>query len=258
MKNNPSFTKSMETSPNFKESFLKENIRWSILNKLYSNIDKKKEEKIPKKLHQVWLGGEIPKEYLELTEKWKENHPEWEYRLWVDSDIKEFGLDKNTVYNEITNLGSKSDVLRYHIINKYGGVYIDTDFISLKNLDELTKFSFFGGGFSIISEQNNDPEIYNGMFGSVKNNPILTDCINNFKSTKNNPSVHKTTGPSFFSEMIFKNINGEEQDIIFLPLSYFYPFPGRFRFNKTNINKWIKPESYCIHLWNCSWQKKRK
>ena len=258
MNKTPTFIESMETSPNFKNSFLNENGRWSILNKLYNdNIKKEGKEKIPKKLHQVWLGGEIPKEYLELTKKWLENHPGWEYRLWGDSDIFEFGLDKNPIYNEIVNLGSKSDILRYHIINKYGGVYIDTDFISIKSLDELTKFSFFGGGFSIIKEQNNNPEIYNGLFGSIKNHPILRDCINNFQSTNKIPSIHKATGPTFFTEMIFKNIKGDEDDILFFPLSYFYPFPGRFRFNKKNINKWVKNESYCMHLWNCSWQKKK-
>jgi mannosyltransferase OCH1-like enzyme len=244
----------METSTNFRINLLNTNKKWIILKKLYENINNKKEKKIPKILHQIWLGGPIPNGYLPLIEKWKNNHPDWEFRLWGDEDIKEFDLDKDEIYNKISNLGSKSDVLRYHIVNKYGGVYTDTDFVSLKSFNPLINYNFFSGGFSILDHQNGDPEIYNGLFGSVPNHPILHQCIKNVYSSLNQSSILESTGPRFFTDMIFKIINGEEKDVVFLPLSYFYPFPGRLRHGPKNINKWVKPETLCVHLWNTSWQ----
>ena len=35
------------------------------------------------------------------------------------------------------NLGMKSDILRYEILMKYGGIYVDTDYECLKNIGRL-------------------------------------------------------------------------------------------------------------------------
>ena len=41
-------------------------------------------------IHQVWLdlgkGAEIPKEYDEMRNTWRENHPEWKIILWGNFD----------------------------------------------------------------------------------------------------------------------------------------------------------------------------
>jgi mannosyltransferase OCH1-like enzyme len=241
----------------FKKIFTQQNKRWVLIDDLYEkNVlsNNPKNGGIPKKIHQVWLGGKIPKSYNKLLETWSKYNPHWEFRLWGDDDLSEFGLDKDMDFKKIKNLGSKSDIFRYHILKKYGGLYTDTDFMCVKNLDWLTNFDFVGGGFSVIFDRNNSPEIYNGLFASSPNHPILETCIKNvYQSIEKNGGILNQTGPRFFTECIFEELK-EDSKAVVLPMNYFYPFPAVNRFNKNNIERWIVPETFCVHLWYSSWQ----
>jgi mannosyltransferase OCH1-like enzyme len=241
----------------FKNSFINDNNRWEILDHLYTKyvINNTIEKgNIPKKIHQIWLGGTLPSSYSELIKSWKIHNPDWEHKIWGDNDLKEFGLDNDEEFKKIKNIGSKSDIFRYHILKKYGGLYADTDFLCVKNLDWITNFDFVGGGFSIIFDRNNSPEIYNGLFATSPNHPIVNICIKEvYNSLKLSTDVLNQTGPRFFTESIFKNLNRESNGVV-LPMNYFYPFPAVKRFNRNNIPQWIKPETLCVHLWYSSWQ----
>ena len=90
---------------------------------------------IPKIIHQVWVGkNKIHPECIKAMETWKTMHPDWEYRLWTDDDIEDFEWTNKELFLSIKNPGAKADVWRYEIINKYGGLYVDVDFICLKTI----------------------------------------------------------------------------------------------------------------------------
>jgi|10_taG_2_1085330.scaffolds.fasta_scaffold46196_2 mannosyltransferase OCH1-like enzyme len=242
----------------FRRDFITKNNRWSILNDLYiKHINKNGQNggNIPKKIHQVWLGGKLPNKYNELIQTFKIHNPDWEFKIWGDDDIKEFGLDTDINFNKVTNLGSRSDILRCHILRKYGGLYTDTDFICVNNLDWLTNFDFVGGGFSVLPHKNHSPEIFNGLFAIAPNHPITNLYIKNVYNSINinKGNILNETGPRFFTDIIFEVLNNNLNAIV-LPMNYFYPFPGKNRFNRNNINQWIKPETLCVHLWYSSWQ----
>ena len=120
--------------------------------------------KIPKILHQVWLGpSPIPEEFIRWRNEWKKLHPDWEYMLHTDNDVPD---DLKKYIDTCSHYSSKSNILRLYVIFKYGGVYCDTDFEWNKNID-----SFLDNKF-IIAKQHGD--IYcNAFFGSVKNNEII-------------------------------------------------------------------------------------
>ena len=40
---------------------------------------------IPKIMHFIWLGSEIPRNYNTFIERWKSMHPHWEVNIWDDS-----------------------------------------------------------------------------------------------------------------------------------------------------------------------------
>lgn len=253
----PSYIESMLSdggSSGFKPEFLTTNKKWSLLGKLYESYDSSSTEvNIPKKLHQVWLGSEIPEGYKRLSKTWTDLHPDWEYKLWTDVDLHVFGLDKNEHYLSLQNYGMKSDILRYYILKEYGGVYADTDFICVKNITPLLKYDFFGCGGPATME-NSEPEIFNGLFGSIPNHPILIEAVESFsKPIEKVTNIIEQSGPKFFTRIIFNKIN-EDSSAVILPLSYFYPLPAVARFAKTNPFSWVKPESYGIHLWESSWQ----
>ena len=90
---------------------------------------KLKQSLIPKKIHQIWLGKEgVPKKSIKWMNSWKEFNPDWEYKLWNEENIKDLKVSDYDVYSKKINPGYRSDILRYIILNKFGGLYADTDF----------------------------------------------------------------------------------------------------------------------------------
>lgn len=113
---------------------------WHIVKMLYERnnlgtIQPSPQPKIPKIIHQIWLGSPLPKQYKKYQKSWRHHHPDWEYKLWTDADVEAFQLHNKKLFDEAKNYGEKSDIFRYEILHRYGGVYIDTDIECLKPFD---------------------------------------------------------------------------------------------------------------------------
>ena len=52
----------------------------------------------------------------------------------MKTDLKLMILKNQKAYSSAKNWGMKSDILRYEILQKFGGVYIDTDYECLQNI----------------------------------------------------------------------------------------------------------------------------
>lgn len=70
----------------------------------------------------------------------------------IEENIEKFSIEqinfklKNTnPYINGSNYGEKSDVLRYEILQQFGGIYVDCDFECLKSFDSLLSCNFFSG-----------------------------------------------------------------------------------------------------------------
>lgn len=92
---------------------------------------------IPKVLHRVWLHESpqsIPDESKRYWDKWHKLHPEWELRTW---DGTEFDLRLQHIFDVLPNMGARADLLRYEILMREGGVYVDTDVEPMQNIEPL-------------------------------------------------------------------------------------------------------------------------
>lgn len=234
---------------------------------------------IPLKIHQIWIGpNPLPEKFKWMTESWKKFHPNWEYKLWTNEDVKEFKLENQEEFDIVNNWGGKSDILRYEILNRYGGVYVDTDFECIKPLDILNHTYEF---YSCLCELPDKNAIENGLMsycdvinnaliGSCPGHPILTKCIKEIKGNakiKENglrylDDVWQTVGPGLISKSVLEYVsnNKEQNRIIILSPFYFYPFPAssslRFWNNtlsKKEVSSFFKPETYAVHYWATSW-----
>lgn len=97
--------------------------------------------KIPKTVHLIWLGPRpFPQESVENIRTWIAHHPDWTFIFWTDrkrpapcngvetrylDDFEFTMLEKE--FHASRNWGERSDILRYEILYKLGGVYIDHD-----------------------------------------------------------------------------------------------------------------------------------
>lgn len=233
-----------------------------MFNKHYLKPDNVKQQ-IPKIIHQIWLGGEVPESYKRIMDSWREKNTDWRYYLWTDDDVDKFGLKNIEQFRNAPNLGTKSDIFRYEILYRYGGIYIDTDFECLKSFNDLIYLDFFTGTGHL-----GEPEVFNGLIASKPKHKILEKLINGISEIDTNISnfdkIISNTGPKYFSKVFFDYIkeNPDEKVVVF-PTMFFYPLPAVERFKVRNdtentrnyVKKFISEKSYCVHLWYTSWQK---
>ena len=214
-------------------------------------------EPIPKIIHQIWIGKSIPKEYEKWIDSWKKVHKDWDYRLWNEKSILAFGLVNERAFRRSRSFGVKSDIARYEILHRLGGIYADTDFECLQSLESLnTKCLFYAG--TIFGDW---PVINNGLMGAAPGHPLMNKAIEGLSNpvyTKDGMKVLDRSGPGYLSHVFFENLKIlTKYDIIF-PSSYFYPIPNFVERDILYGEKkrgYIKDWSFAIHYWEASWLK---
>lgn len=253
-KNWPDFKQSMQYSYNYLEHEEK-STEWNLIIERYNDIKQREsaKNKIPKILHQIWLGGEMPDITKKRCNELKQSLPkDWEYMLWRENDInKIINFNNIEFFNKTPNLGQKSDILRLEILNQYGGVYCDTDIVLYQTFNNLLNLDFFCG-----LTYSKFPEIMNSVIGSSPNNNAIQNLLIFDKQPSWNDAmdVIDTTGPYHLTRKIIPLLKNN-LDIAVLPNSFFYPYPndGNFRKKGDIIKNYIAPETICCHLWACSW-----
>jgi hypothetical protein len=103
----------------------------------------------PKKIHALWLNfnenkdGVIPHNLEIFIDRMYLLHPPpWEIKIWTSwSEIKCELVNRpymlKYIENPYCNPANKSDCLRFHILEKYGGVWVDLSTYFVKSLDDL-------------------------------------------------------------------------------------------------------------------------
>lgn len=208
---------------------------------------------IPKIMHFIWVGNSALPPFLEqCIQTWKQHHPHWEIILWDDNKVRQtfFNPEHSTsfLFNEHAYLNAaswaqKADLLRLEILFWFGGVYVDTDFICLKNIDEL--LHNHAPAFTFWSHQQNGAWIDNGIIASAPTQKTIWKAIihagHNCQHQEHLDIVQKT-GPGLTTQM-WKNDNR----MIKLPYHLVYPFSILYGEDLQDLSSY--PDSYAVHLY---------
>lgn len=205
---------------------------------------------IPKIIHQVW-GGEqtLPDIYAQLSETWKQHYPNWQYVLWDDRRMDAFVETKYpqyaVMYHSFTYHIQRWDAIRYLILNKTGGMYIDFDYESIEPIDELVKDKTC----CFAMEPESHCRIFgktlmfnNAMMLSVPGHPFMqkvietvfsetwqksvTEAAANFSDEyrRKNHIVLHSTGPWMLMELYGQLSETGKNDVYLIPDKYVTPF----------------------------------
>lgn len=182
-------------------------------------LKRSEEVLIPKVIHQIWLGPKrIPEKYIEYSRTWRKLHPGWEYKLWSEKDVESWDFPNKDLFNKASSYQEKADILRYEILLKHGGLYVDFDMKPLKKFDDLHYYYTFYAGLE-------GPWVTNAIIGSVPNNVIFKDALkdirmhwNNFDDSKYadeivNLAVDRCMSP--FGSSIYNHIGYMDRAIVF-------------------------------------------
>ena len=218
--------------------------------------------RIPKIIHQIWLGSKLPQQYYTWQQSWIKHHPDWQYILWTDAEIEKLGLVNKPLYEACKSYGAKSDIARYEILYRYGGLYVDCDFECLQSCDIFHHGCDFYASCD-NAENGNIMRITNGLIGVQPGHPIMKLCIEKIKQRPVAPiigaeQVIAATGPGLLTKCFFESSSEWDGPCVIFPATYFVPLPWHARFieatsSHERIKGWIKPESYAIHFWHGSW-----
>lgn len=241
---NPKELKSFEY---FKEIYEKNNL---------TKIGHHSSPKIPKIIHQIWIGPRpIPTTKI-FRETWINLHPDWHYKLWTNEDLKTITLQNQDLFDHAQNWGEKADILRYEILYQFGGLYVDLDFECLKPFDILHQSYDFYCGIEPLDIPLNSVFANNAIIGCAPRHPTMKHCLDTLKNDKNLSNVLLRTGPIHLSKSLLSQLSSSPGINIVFPVSYFYPLGWKQRnFNRNQIDQIIKnsPESFAIHHWASTW-----
>ncbi len=91
---------------------------------------------IPKTIHYAWFGPkEMPADMMRLIDGWRKVMPDYEFILWNESN---FDVSYTPYLREAYASGNFAfvvDVVRFNVLYRYGGIYLDTDIEVIKSFD---------------------------------------------------------------------------------------------------------------------------
>ena len=159
---------------------------------------------IPKKIHQLWIGSKPAP--LKLMDTWKEQHPDFEYIFWNEEEIKKrnFKFKCQQKIDEIEEINGKADIMRWEILYKFGGVFLDADSICIEPIDqELLNRKCFAGW---EQEEVRKGLIATGTMGFPKKHPLVKGAIkyilnNEVSQQKSQMMAWQSVGPGLLTRM---------------------------------------------------------
>lgn len=202
---------------------------------------------IPKVIHFIWFGDKMPERIKVITNSWRTLMPEYKFIKWNESNSGEF-LNNQFVCQAMKdkNYAFVSDYIRLKVLYEYGGIYLDTDMIIIKKLDDFLSYKTFWGRMYSNA-------VGTAIIGAEPHNGVIRELLDIYEKREvsfeesNNRLITRFFIDKFnlFSDKNIKQVLGDKN--ILLPTRYFY-----LPLIKKSKN------SYSYHLFINSWTDSQK
>ncbi len=198
---------------------------------------------IPKIIHQIWIGPlEPPREAMET---WKKLHREWDYILWTEKNLPE--LKNQDAFDRSKAHAQKADILRYEILYRHGGIFVDADEYCIKEITPLyqeihqNKCDCFA-----VRETDTSELIANGIMGCTAGNAFMGKMVNEINIDQQG-QPWEIVGPKYLTKMVDKHSPAIHlfKSKVFLPIHHSEKHRRKIDLNLLKLD----PEIYGIQLW---------
>jgi mannosyltransferase OCH1-like enzyme len=201
---------------------------------------------IPKIFHHTWpSGGPLKPAFAEYRQSFMKLHPDWTFMFWTTADREKYALSE--ISKALQNPDMKlryiiiSDYMRWEVLYRYGGVYLDTDVECVKNFDEFLKYESFA------AESYEPNGMGNAVVGTTPGNPLMKEILEASVCATLDIGIKAASEKPW--ELMGVNLAGKYLTKIHktLPRNHFYPF----KWDQTAANRGKKfPDSYAVHWWS--------
>ena len=179
----------------------------------------------------------MPERFEGYGESWHRHHPGWEMRLWTDSDLPELRFPE--AMERGRNPGERSDLLRYEVLVRFGGVYVDTDMECLRSIDSLIE------GVDAFAGAVRAGKLGNAILGCAPGHPAFERLLEEASRRSGTGHVSGATGPRLLTDVLTAL-----EDVRIFPPDAFYHFHHRRSPTKDRET----PGAYAIHHVDASWK----
>lgn len=195
--------------------------------------------RLPRVIHRVWLGSRpMPSRDVAWGATFELHHPGWEMRLWADEDLAALSITAEDRHRA-RSPAELSNLVRYEVLHRHGGVYVDTDMECLRPLDPLLRGI---DGFAALELPGRAGQ---AILGSVPGHLVFARAARSARRTLGRgPDSVSANGEYFFSLIL-----EQEPGFAIFEASLMYPF----RWDEPEIEPKHLPEALTIHHWNQSW-----
>ena len=205
-----------------------------------------------KTIHYIWLGGKRkPRVLRQCIAGWHRLMPDWQIKEWNESNLD---LDEYAFCREAYEAGRyafAADVLRFSVLYREGGIYLDTDVKLLRSLAPLaeTYAAFTGYEYDKVN-----PGLV--LYAREPGDPIIGEMLAVYRQThfiENGVENQKIVG-AYFSEVlaahgfVYEDRLQQCDSFTILPSTYFCPTDGYG--NPINYSE----NTHSVHLFASSWR----
>lgn len=180
---------------------------------------------IPQTFHRLWLGSEEPEWLRGFVEGWINHHPGWDLKQWDEGSLRAelFPLQNQDIYDHAEEIAPnhvgqlRSDVVRYELLAKFGGVWIDTDLECLRSVDGL-----IGSSQCFAAWEAQYRWIGNTILGSVPGHPAVQALIDGLPRNvrkRGGSRPNKLSGPQYLSR-----VWRARRDVTIFDQKLFFPY----------------------------------
>lgn len=198
---------------------------------------------IPRVIHRVWVGGApMPAAYAAFWERFVELHDGWDLTTWTDEGDLDW-LTNRSIFVRAHSHSERSDVARFELLYKYGGIYVDADVEPLQPFDSLLNSGAFAGW-----EQPG--RLCGAVLGAAPGHPAvgrLVEALPAWVERNDRRSAEVRTGPVYLT----KQWQGRP-DVTLYHSDAFFPVHWSKR---EELGGPYPASSMAVHHWGHSWGK---
>lgn len=191
---------------------------------------------IPRCLHFVYLDDAIPEDRQRCIDSVVALHPGWDVTIW--RSLEQFGLLHNKrAFFSADELAPatwphaahqiRSNILRFEVMARHGGVYVDSDCWGHKPLDDLLERTEAEGKDGFLAWEIQGRWLGEAVIGCVPGAAFMARIVDNLEAwafARAGQAATKTVGPQYITPLL--RGTPELDRVSVLPQRTF--FPARF------------------------------
>lgn len=205
---------------------------------------------IPATFHRVWLktgpDDVIPDRFEGFWERFQELHPGADFRTWDSIDELDW-IENREAFDAATTHAGRSDIARYEILARYGGIYVDTD------VEPLRPFTSLLIDDRPFAAWENHRLLCPTVIGAPMRHPAMLDLVAALPTwVRTHPGAppNQQTGPHFFTARW-----RHRRDVRKLASATFYPVGW---WERAKLGGPYPEQTYAVHHWNQGWDTEAK